>query len=238
MKKKAPGDCGIQLSLISYKNKIFISSVNIITTGVVHYYDPNVGRNFIASVPYHQDDHTWCIQRSRMFPMFLNYFMIASPDIWIIGVIFFVYVVGTILFFNIELDGDNSGRRHRDWHYYIISVVLAAILGNVSRLRPNRWHFRIYHFIVLIMPLPIHILIGAFSYNYMKFQFYLPQVSTIQELVQHKYRLGGSQDVLEVIHRDPKVCILFPKFYFINCIGMIAKILFSSTTNCSGNILN
>lgn len=133
----------------------------------------------------------------------------APVDIWMTGIVFFLYGVGTCHYLLSELDVTIKHRHHRDWHFYIILVTLPGILGVGPRYRPISWKIRLYYAQLLLFPLPIHCMVNTFSYNFMKVQFPLYQIHTLHELTRNDFHLGGSLDVLNAISRNVLVCIYF-----------------------------
>lgn len=178
----------------------------MITTGVIPHFS-DIPKDYVLSVAYSQDDFTWCIQNSGKFPIWLNYFYMATPVVWILIVIFGLYVPGTLIYFRMDIDQGWNNRKNRDWHYYIILVVGATFLGMPPFFKPTRSFSRIFLVIQMILPLPIHIYIGNFIYHYMKYEFHRYQISTVQEIITKKsFHFYGSEDVLNAIKSNELVC--------------------------------
>lgn len=168
--------------------------------------------NYVASVPYHQDEWIWCIQKARRIPIFLNYFLMAPPGIWLTVVFIFGYFVGTIFYFLVQFDLSDEHRNDRDWHYFVFLVTLPAIIGYSARYQPKVWFVRLYYVMLLVFSMPIMIAVNTYFYNFMKVQFYHHQMSSVQEILGNKFRFVGSEDVLHVISLDEMVCIHFEMF--------------------------
>lgn len=164
-------------------------------------------QSFEKSIPYLQDEFVWCIQDSGYVPMYLNLFQFAPVEIWLVTVIIFIYGCGTIQFFMGELDVTKKYRHHRNWHFYVIPVVLAAVIGMSPRYNPKKSVIRFWYWTILVLALPIHAMIGTFFYNFLKEQFHRYQISTDYEIIEKGFHFIGTREVSNLIHLDPMVCI-------------------------------
>lgn len=148
----------------------------------------------------------WCIQHAKKYPIFINFFFIIPVEIWVF-IIGTGFILATILiYFLMPFDPNYEHRaEHYDMLYCFFCIVIPAIAGIGCSYNPKKFFFRLTYWLLLVCPMLFHMMIGAFLYNFMNYQFYLYQISSVDEILNAEFRLTGSIEVLNVIEQDSKV---------------------------------
>lgn len=175
---------------------IYSSSTNIFIGGLSAKFFKS--DNLVASIPYDQDDLTWCIQKATNFPSFLNFFFIAPPIYWVI-VIGFIYVTGTMMYIALQYDFEYKERHLRNWCYMVLLVALPATIGTSPRYYPRQGALRFFYFAILLFSVLICAFTGTYLYNNMKVRIPRKQFETVREIRDNDFRLAGSTEVLHAI---------------------------------------
>lgn len=175
-----------------------------------------------ASIPYYQDKLIWCIPHAQKYPIFINFFFIIPIEMWIFIICVGFVVVSILIYFLLPFD-DNYGRRieHYDGFYCFLQVVVLALTGNTAQFEPKNFKIRCAYWLLLMCPMLFHMMIGAFLFNFMNYQFYYYQISTVDEMVAANFRLTGSKEVVNIVEQDSKVTWVIPENaaikYVIDC---------------------
>lgn len=159
-----------------------------------------------ASIPYYQDKLIWCIQHAQKYPIFINFFFIIPSEMWIFILTVGFTGVSILIYFLIPFD-ENYGYRikHYDMFYCFLWIVIPAVTAASCTFNPKKFRLRTVYWLLLVCPMLFHIMIGIFLFNFMNYQFYLYQISTVDEILDANFRLTGSIEVLNAIKQDAKV---------------------------------
>lgn len=163
-------------------------------------------KQIATSIPYYQDELIWCIQHAKKYPIFINFFFIIPLEIWvfIIGVGFIV--VSVLIYLLLPFDENYEHRiENFDMFYCFLCVVIPAVTAVSCPYNPKKFIFRFTYWLLVVCPMFFHMFIGAFLYNFMNYQFYLYQISSVNEILDAEFRLTGSMEVLNVIKQDSMV---------------------------------
>lgn len=184
---------------IQYETKtIGLDSIDIIIGGMPIGNKFNLNFNEF-SVPYFQDDLTWCVQHSGYFPGYLNLFVFASPECWFIVIFGFLIVAGTILFIFIQFDNEYEYRNKRDWHYTSWLITLPALIGSNQRYQPIHMPLRCFYAFLLLMGIVINGFIMSAGMKGIRTPLRKHQVSTVAEIFNGDYHLYGFSDCLTTL---------------------------------------
>lgn len=183
-------------------------------------------KRIATSIPYYQDKLIWCIQHAKKYPIFFNFFFIIPFEMWVVIIGVGFVLVSILTYFLMSFDPNYEYRIERyDVLYCFLWIVMPAITGIGCSYNPKRFIHRLIYWLLLVCPMLFHMMIGAFLYNFMNYQFYLYQISSVEEILDAEFRLTGSAEVLDVIEQDSMVkCkgIIIRKnghydFFFLNC---------------------
>lgn len=163
--------------------------------------------NMTVSTPYFQDNLTWCVRHSGFFPIYLNVFMLATPECWFLIVFGFGYGTGFLLFIFIQFDTEYVHRNVRDWHYTTWLISLPVIISMGPRFTPIRTSLRIVYGLMLFAGMLTSIFVLTYGISSWSVAIRRYQVSTQEEIISNEYRIFGSPECLEAIKFDSKVRI-------------------------------
>lgn len=166
------------------------SEADVIIGGLLP--NSSVFGNFSLSKAYFPDDLTWCVRKSRNFPMVLNFLFVATPTCWIIMIFGIGYVSGFAIYIMIQFDLKYKARNHRDLHYTIWLISLPAVIGINQRFQPKSVALRTFTFFYAFIMFMSGQFIFWFGITYIKTPTPRPQISTISTVIDYKYQLFGS----------------------------------------------
>lgn len=159
--------------------------------------------HFTSSLSYVSDDYTWCVQRAKFLPLWVSFFRIASPNVWI-ACVGLGFVNGIILFLFVQFDSKPENRR-LDLHHTIYLISLPAWIGISQRFYPKHWPLRLYYMITLIYGMIFFAIAMNFLLEYTGVEVRAYQIHKIAELIATKFRLFGTAAILEKIREQGMV---------------------------------
>lgn len=157
------------------------------------------------SVPYINDDMTWCIQSAKFYPKWVTMLLCFKPEVWLFIIFVYGYGNGIILYFLIQFDKNYVQRNIRDFHYMTWLISLPMTIGLCPGFRPMSGKVRAFYAFMLMIDLILFQIAFFTTFNFLKLRVPFHQVSTIDELIEDDYYLMGSKEVLDVVRSTEKV---------------------------------
>lgn len=169
---------------------------------------------FASSRPYFQDDMTWCILKSKNYPMIINAFLAVAPECWILLIFGIGYGIALLIYIMVQFDLKYNQRNNRDWHYTLLLITLPGIIGFNQRFKPKSTSLRIFYGFILIMMLFIWQIVYFKAIRFIKIPMQRPQISTVDAIASHSFHLSGSLEVKALISFDTRVDWVFRIYIF------------------------
>lgn len=137
--------------------------------------------------------------------MIINAFLAVAPECWFILIFGIAYGIGLIIYIMVQFDLKYNQRNRCDWHYTLILITLPDIIGFNQRFKPKSTTLRMFYGSILIMMLVVWQIVYFKAIRFIKVPMQRPQISTIDGLARHAYRLAGSLEVKTLISFDDRV---------------------------------
>lgn len=139
---------------------------------------------FIASVPYMQDDVTWCVSRSKALPRWRNIYYIPQDAItYVVGIILYIFVIiCTYLLTTFEKN---------PFDILILIISIQVLVGFNTVLNPNKMMFRLLFTKFMFIAYWLVQIFSAFLISYISRIMYEKQIGTVDELIDTRFRLAG-----------------------------------------------
>lgn len=190
----------------SFQNETDHNGTELMIGGLSIGYDfQDLKNSSVFSISYFQDDLMWCVRNAGYFPTYLNVFMLAKPECWIIIIFGVGYSCGYILFIFIQFDRKYNHRNQRDWHYTTWLIALPSIIGINQRFQPIYGPLRLFYGLMLFIGQIIGIFLFTFGLSRLQDPLLKYQVSTQSKLLDDNYQLFGSRVCYEAIRFDGRV---------------------------------
>lgn len=158
-----------------------------------------------VSIPYIQDDFTWCIQSAKKMPWIFSPLTSMSPSVWFILIFGCGYGASIVLFVLVQFDLKYKMRNSINWHYATFLIALPTFIGMGQTYRPISWKIRvIYGLVSWMLVICSQTFVGYFMV-FCQIRFSMHQTATIREIVDSGYELMGSVSAESLITLDDKV---------------------------------
>lgn len=165
---------------------------------------------FAFSKTYYQDRLMWCVQKSTNYPMSINLFLAAKPEVWLIGFIVGIGVSGLITYIMIPFDLMNKRRNFIDMNYVLILIMMPMVIGSNLRHFPKMLPCRSLYAYSLLTTFFLWQLLFCYGGKFITIPTPRPQISTVHEIIERNFRIAGSNAVYDMILHDKNV-----KFFFL-----------------------
>lgn len=165
-----------------------------------------IRKSVTMSTPYHQDELIWCVQRAKKISIFFNFFFIIPVDMWIFFGLISGLLCSILVYLLVQFDENYRGRKNRiDFFYTLLLIVIPAYSASSSHFHPTNIRLRVIYWMLLTCPMFFQSMIGAFLYQFMKFQFHYHQIDCTADILREDFRLMGSIEVLNSIKHNAMV---------------------------------
>lgn len=160
--------------------------------------DPKIQKILWNTIPYRQDDETWCVATARPQDLWRNIFGIYTIQTWIvlIGVIF---LIGVIVYglIHIEYKPEN--------YIWSLMVSLASSLGLSITYEPTRSTIRVMLVFLFLYGLIMSASFNSFLISILTRPRFKPQVSSIRMAIEQEFEFAGGGVALDHYTDDSEV---------------------------------
>lgn len=179
-------------------------SFDIAVGGIASHLSSLSRKSVAITIPYYQDELIWCMQRAHKIPIFINFFFMIPVDMWIFFVLISGLLCSTLIYLLVQFDKNYQGHRI-DFFYTLLLIVIPSYSASSSHFHPTNIRLRVLYWMLLTCPMFFQSMIGAYLYQFMKFQFYYHQIASIGEISKEEFRFMGSIEVLDSIKHNTMV---------------------------------
>lgn len=161
--------------------------------------------NFPKSIPYIQDDLTWCVRRAEVLPAYLNIFRLTDSTA-LVSYITFVIWIGVLLFVYSKTDPQII-HSNKNIYYMVLLAALPASGGFIINrsLLPRRSLFPIFSCLVLLAGSVGLVTISSFLSTTSLHRYRLVQVGDVDQLLEQEFDLSSSPASYTIIMEQKKV---------------------------------
>lgn len=157
--------------------------------------DSNTRRYLSSSIPYYQDDQTWCVAKAKPEELWRNIFNLFTTLVWGL-IILVVFLMAVMLHFFIKLEDKSEN---------FMSMLLASLsitMGLATTYDPKNTNVRIIFFIFLFYGLLFSTAFNSFLVGVLTNPRQKEQVSNLYQAVSSNLQFNGGTVTLE--HFDAK----------------------------------
>lgn len=189
---------------------IFRSQTDIIIGGLhQNSYQYNKLKHFQASIPYITDNLVWCVKMAGNYPIYLNLFLLSTPEVWLIMTFGYFLMTAIIYYIFVQFDLKYKQRNRIDGHNALLLISLSVFLGTNMTFKPIYGPLRIFYGYMMISLIFFGQMTSFYILRYIKDPIPYAQVETIEEIIRSDYhQLMGSYEVYNSIRYDERVSFL------------------------------
>ncbi len=157
--------------------------------------DSNTRKYLSSSIPYYQDDQTWCVSNAKPEELWRNIFNLFSNLVW--GtIIIIVFLMATMLYFFIKMDNKSES------FMWMLLASLSVTMGLTTVYDPRNTKARMIFFIFLFYGLLFSTLFNSFLVGVLTNPRQKEQISNLYQAVSSDLQFNGGTVALE--HFDAK----------------------------------
>lgn len=169
-------------------------------------YQNNQLQYVLESIPYFTDELVWCVKTAATYPIYLNLFLLSTPEVWIIMVFGHTFTTAIIYYFFVQFDLKYKQRNRIDCQHALWLISLPVFLGTNLTFKPNYGPLRIFYAYMMISLTFFGQMISFHVLRYIKDPISYTQIETVEEIVRSDYyQLMGSYEVYNSIRYDKRV---------------------------------
>lgn len=165
-----------------------------------HNENPTTRQLLSSSIPYHQDDLTWCVSKSDLAPNWSNVFAIFSLTTWIVTIVM-IKITGIILYLFVKHESPQT-MNGLGWG---ILLSFCVSLSNPGHYYPKKQYIRIFFITLVIYGLHFNAAYHSFLISVLTRPRFDPQVNTLPMAISQEYQLAGGVNILTYFMKNDMV---------------------------------
>lgn len=154
--------------------------------------DSNTRKYLSSSIPYYQDDQTWCVATAKPEELWRNIFNLFSTLVWSL-IILVVCLMAIMLYFFIKLDKKTEN------FMWMLLASLSVTMGISTTYDPKNTNTRIIFFIFLFYGLLFSTAFNSFLVGVLTNPRQKEQISDLPQAVASNLEFNGGTVTLEHI---------------------------------------
>lgn len=163
------------------------SSTHILIGGMDE--DAYTRKQLSSTIPYYQDDQTWCVAVAKPELLWKSFFKLFSPIEWLV-IVSIIYMIALILYIISRIDG-----RHENIYWSLLSS-LSITLGLATIYEPRKINVRFMFFVFLFYGLIFNSAFHSFLVNVLTNPIQKEQVDNLVTAVTNEFRYAGGSVAL------------------------------------------
>ncbi|XP_062546287.1 uncharacterized protein LOC134212439 [Armigeres subalbatus] len=174
-------DIGFYADLIKRQSDIMIGGL----------YENPISRKLLSStIPYYQDDLTWCVPPARLAPKWPNVFIIFNIWIWMLAIGIIFVSAGVIAGFNFFEEG------YPENYSWMLVQSLALSLGLSATYWPQRLSIRLFLLVYMFYGMHWDVAHHSFLITVMTRPRFEKQISTAEAAIEKAFSFVGPENTL------------------------------------------
>ena len=163
-------------------------------------YENEVSRKLLsASIPYHQDDLTWCITKAGFAPTWLNVFVIFNKFTWL--AIAFSMVITSITLWIFVLK-ENKYKENLVWASL---VTLSLSTFQYGHYWPKKFYIKIFMATLIFYGLHINTAYHSYLISVLTRPRYETQISTVESGIKAGLEFNIGENMLIFLNKKDSV---------------------------------
>lgn len=156
-------------------------------------HENGVSRQILSSsIPYYQDDLTWCVSPADFASNLTNVIAIFNFFTWMVT--FGIIIVSGLL---ILAYSRREKTQHSENFIWSLIISLSFILGNPSHFFPNRLCIQIFLTFLMFFGLHFNVIYHSFLITVLTRPRFEPQIATSDMAVEGQLLFYGNEDTLQ-----------------------------------------
>lgn len=154
-------------------------------------YENSVSRKILSSsIPYFQDDLTWCVASAGLASTLFNVINVFNKLIWTATIII-IFMSGVITYLNSRFEKDKRDMLHSFF------VSFAIMFNTTIGYLPKRVEIRLFMAVLLIYSLHFSAFYNSFLLGILTKPRFDHQISSIRMALSAGMKFHGNEDVLQ-----------------------------------------
>ncbi|XP_062546120.1 uncharacterized protein LOC134212358 [Armigeres subalbatus] len=159
-------------------------------------YENPISRKLLSSsIPYYQDDLTWCVATARHAPKWLNVFIIFNLWTWLIAIFIIFFAAGIIYCFN------HIDHTYPENYTWMALQSLALSLSVYAHYWPKRFSTRFFLIGYMIYGIHWSAAYHSFLISVLTRPRFETQVSTVEAAIKQNFQFVGAENSLVFFDR-------------------------------------
>lgn len=163
-------------------------------------YENPVSRKYLsASIPYHQDDMTWCIAKAGFAPTWLNVFVIFSNKTWF-AILFALMITSLVLW--VFVREENVYRENFMWSFM---VALSISTSQYGHYWPRKFYIKLFLATLIFYGLHINTAYHSYLISVLTRPRYDQQISTVEKAIKEGMEFKVEENTVTFFKKNDEI---------------------------------
>ncbi|XP_070507462.1 ionotropic receptor 21a-like [Chironomus tepperi] len=162
-----------------------------------------------ASIPYYQDDITWCVAKAGLQPKWLNVFIIFNYKTWI-ALISTLFITSAVLYIFVRIEG-----KYRENYAWAFLIMFSVSTGQYAHYQPIRIGLKIFFIGFFFFGLHISTAYHSYLINVLTNPRYLAQIESLTDAMKINMTFKAAENAREFFQKNDSTSQYLLKNYVI-----------------------
>lgn len=176
-----------RFSSVSSSSLEFDRKADILIGGMDN--DARVQKILWISIPYIQDDQTWCVATARPQDLWQNIFSIYTVGTWLM-LIAAIYFNALIIYLLIPLEDKNES------YVWTLMIGMASALGQYATYEPHRISIRVMMVFLFMYGIVMSSSFNSFLISILTRPRFKQQIDSLDLAIKHDFQFAGGEVAL------------------------------------------
>ncbi|CAG9806298.1 unnamed protein product [Chironomus riparius] len=173
-------------------------------------FENQISRNLLSSsIPYYQDDITWCVSKAGLQPKWLNVFIIFNYKTWI-ALILTLFITSAVLFIFVRIEGN-----YRENYAWAFLIMFSVSTGQYAHYQPIRFGLKIFFVGFFFFGLHISTAYHSYLINVLTNPRYLTQIDSLTDAMKTNMTFKAAENAKEFFQKNDSTSQYLLKNYVI-----------------------
>ncbi|KAL7026414.1 hypothetical protein ACKWTF_013904 [Chironomus riparius] len=163
-------------------------------------FENQISRKLLSSsIPYYQDDITWCVSKAGLQPIWLNVFIIFNYKTWI-ALILTLFITSAVLFIFVRIEGN-----YRENYAWAFLIMFSVSTGQYAHYQPIRFGLKIFFVGFFFFGLHISTAYHSYLINVLTNPRYLTQIDSLTDAMKTNMTFKAAENAKEFFQKNDSI---------------------------------
>ncbi len=163
-------------------------------------YENPISRRLLSpSIPFFQDDLTFCVAKAKLAPTIWNVFVIFDSTMWL-TTSFILFLTTIVIHFYVKFEDV-----YRDNIFWSFLIALRFTITQYAHYSPRKFFIKIFIALFLFYGMHINAAYSSSLIQVLTRPVYEDQIQNVRDAINSNFQFKGGENTLVFFEKDDKV---------------------------------